>query len=232
MPLTKLSKQNNRQVNSASTPWSPPIFWRPLAPGELDFERLWLAVNVAGAMLGFLWLRWGLPLPECTFARWTGIPCPSCGGTRAMQALFAGEVGQAFTFNPLLVAGLFGSVVFSAYAVLATLRGSHRLRFGKFPKKLVHVIRMSVLLVAGLHWAYLIRTLPVSLGAGAKAAADLSGRSAMDGDVVGPACVESGLHVLQSDCGGVAVLAKVAQNELTEIALEKLHGDISGSDIG
>lgn len=164
--------------------WVAPIFWRPLAPGELDFEKLWLSVNLAATILGFLWLRWGLPLPECVFARWTGLPCPSCGGTRALKALLNGEWATAFLFNPLLVIGLISSSLFSLYCLAAIARGSHRIRFGKFPKKLVHIIRVGVLLLAALHWIYLIRTLPVGTRTSGETSANLPGRGAMDRDVI------------------------------------------------
>lgn len=45
----------------------------------------------------------------CPFFTLTGLPCPGCGGTRAMFSLAHGDIIQAFTYNAFaifLVAGM------------------------------------------------------------------------------------------------------------------------------
>ena len=42
-------------------------------------------------------------LPPCPFLAVTGLWCPLCGGTRAMDALVAGDVGAALGLNLLVV---------------------------------------------------------------------------------------------------------------------------------
>jgi len=37
----------------------------------------------------------------CIFRRITGLPCPSCGMTRAYLSLFNGDIGNAFFMHPL-----------------------------------------------------------------------------------------------------------------------------------
>ncbi|MFO7635706.1 MAG: DUF2752 domain-containing protein [Clostridia bacterium] len=37
----------------------------------------------------------------CVFKRATGLPCPSCGMTRAYIALFQGRFAEAFSMHPL-----------------------------------------------------------------------------------------------------------------------------------
>lgn len=44
--------------------------------------------------------------PACPFRAWTGVPCLSCGGTRALVALAQGETLAAFASNPLVAAGV------------------------------------------------------------------------------------------------------------------------------
>ncbi len=53
----------------------------------------------------------------CFFRRITGLPCPSCGMTRAYLALFAGDIKNAFFMHPLfwLVPVIIGLVVYSQY---------------------------------------------------------------------------------------------------------------------
>lgn len=40
-------------------------------------------------------------LPACAAAK-MGFPCPSCGGTRCVQAFFSGDFRAAFSFNPFI----------------------------------------------------------------------------------------------------------------------------------
>lgn len=49
----------------------------------------------------------------CIFYNLTGIPCPSCGMTRAYLALFQGDFKEAFLYHPLfpLVPVLFYGIV-------------------------------------------------------------------------------------------------------------------------
>jgi hypothetical protein len=56
----------------------------------------YLLVFVDHAALG----RW---LPGCLFRRLTGLYCPGCGATRALNALLHGDVPTALSMNPLLV---------------------------------------------------------------------------------------------------------------------------------
>ncbi|HNW94116.1 MAG TPA: DUF2752 domain-containing protein [bacterium] len=48
----------------------------------------------------------------CLFRHYTGIPCPSCGATRACLCLLRGDVAGALAFNPGVV---LGGVLLAAY---------------------------------------------------------------------------------------------------------------------
>lgn len=57
----------------------------------------------------------------CLFRAVTGVPCPTCGSTRATLALASGQLSLAFRYNPLisaawllLPAALLGAVAFRA----------------------------------------------------------------------------------------------------------------------
>ncbi len=70
---------------------------------------------VAGRQLGLLWGGLALALvllsplaprfaglaPACPLKTWTGLPCPSCGTTRAALALSRFEFGEAFVRLPM-----------------------------------------------------------------------------------------------------------------------------------
>jgi len=44
--------------------------------------------------------RTGIAVPLCTLRRVTGLPCPTCGGTRATMSLVQGHLLDAMTLNP------------------------------------------------------------------------------------------------------------------------------------
>jgi hypothetical protein len=97
------------------------------------------------------WLAQSQPNPPvlCHFRRFTGMPCPTCGSTRAGMAAFEGRFADAIAFNPFMCAA---AVVALAWAVM---------RFG-FGRKLVLSRGVQVgfwsaaALLLAVNWGYLI----------------------------------------------------------------------------
>jgi hypothetical protein len=79
----------------------------------LSVRRLNTIVLLAGAG-GFAWLGYSIanrrPLDGgvCLIKQVTGVPCPSCGTTRAIDALLHGHFAESVLMNP------FGLLVFGA----------------------------------------------------------------------------------------------------------------------
>ena len=77
-------------------------------------------VAVAGA-----WVLYTFPngpgsfYPPCVFHRVTGLLCPGCGATHALQALVHGQFAAAFKYNPFQYAVMIGGV----YGAPDILRG-------------------------------------------------------------------------------------------------------------
>lgn len=78
---------------------------------RITLRRLWLALAPAGALLVLLgaYYRPGLAAewvgrlsPGCLFHRVTGLCCPGCGGTRALQAFLRGDWAAAWHYNMFL----------------------------------------------------------------------------------------------------------------------------------
>ncbi len=69
-------------------------------------EALLRIVGIAAfaAYLGWniRWLSQGL-IPGSLFQAFTGLPCPTTGGTRAIACLLSGEWQRSLLFNPLAV---------------------------------------------------------------------------------------------------------------------------------
>jgi len=56
---------------------------------------LFLFIGVISFLFSFIFKR-----SVCLFLNVTGIPCPSCGMTRAYISLFSGNLSQAFHYHP------------------------------------------------------------------------------------------------------------------------------------
>jgi hypothetical protein len=97
------------------------------------FVWLMSGVVIASAVLIGLYLRGPSGFPVCLLHRLTGLDCPGCGMTRAVQSTLHGRIAEAFRFNPL---GMLALPLFAVWLVLripAWLRGDappERLRIG------------------------------------------------------------------------------------------------------
>lgn len=80
--------------------------WRPAGRADLPLAGLW-AVAAAGAVaLAPLAPLFAGLLPPCPLHVMTGLPCPTCGTTRAALHLAHGDVLAALAVNPLAAGGL------------------------------------------------------------------------------------------------------------------------------
>jgi hypothetical protein len=76
--------------------------------GPLSIHIVW------GFLLIGLVLIWPyLPHPACPFRQITGIPCLTCGASRAADFFFMGDFAAMFCSNPLLVLAFAGLFLFS-----------------------------------------------------------------------------------------------------------------------
>lgn len=79
------------------------------------------ALLLIAGLLGFLHWRGE---SVCLFHRLTGLPCLTCGSTRAACALLSGDWRGALRVQPLAVVfGGLASVVFGAYSVCLLFLG-------------------------------------------------------------------------------------------------------------
>lgn len=60
-------------------------------------------VFIVFLIIGIISLLYGLIFKSslCMFLNITGVPCPSCGMSRAYLSLFRGDLSQAFYYHPL-----------------------------------------------------------------------------------------------------------------------------------
>lgn len=123
---------------------------------DLDHELLWTSVGVLAAALAWILANASLPVPvgTCVFKAITGWPCVTCGGTRALRALFEGHLAAALRANPLVVLVAAGWTGYGVYAMGALMRAWPRMRIQLDNRAIVTVKRVGLVLVA-LTWAYL-----------------------------------------------------------------------------
>lgn len=130
------------------------LFWRPLRPGESDPELLWGSVLAAAAVTGAIWLYFGLPTPLCPLHALTGIPCPTCGMTRGIACLLRGRIVDGFVFNPLLMTALLVAAFYVLYAAVVVIGRLPRLRCGPLSPTGLRCVRIGLLVIIALDWAY------------------------------------------------------------------------------
>ncbi len=95
------------------------LFRRPLTE-ERQVLGLWGVAVLAVVLLRPILPRLAEILPDCPFRALTGLPCLSCGTTRAALCLAQGKLAAAFQFNPLAAAAL---LAFLAGGVVAPFWG-------------------------------------------------------------------------------------------------------------
>ena len=116
----------------------------------------WIAAALLGAAaLAAGWLRLGLPRPVCLFRQWTGLPCATCGSTRMVESLLAGDIASALAWNPLAFGAMIVAVLWSGWFVLRTALGLRPLRVVLGPRERPALALLVVAVVVAA-WAFLI----------------------------------------------------------------------------
>ena len=92
----------------------------------------------------------------CLFRRLTGVPCLTCGTTRACAALLSGDVAGALRLQPLaVVGGALAGAAFGAYSGLLLLR--RRVAIVRLDPAESRVSCAVTIALAALNWLYLVR---------------------------------------------------------------------------
>lgn len=132
----------------------------PLAPGENDYELIWLCVTLVALALAAVWLAVGLPWPHCVFLALTGHPCVTCGATRCAIAFFHANFVGAWKWNPLVFVTLWAISIVDAYAFFALIMRSQRIRITNFSVGEKNFVRVAVVIGLLINWIYLLSRPP------------------------------------------------------------------------
>jgi hypothetical protein len=108
---------------------------------------------LAAAAVGLLHLD-ALPFTFCVFKLTTGLPCLTCGSTRALGRLVHGDLYGAWLMNPLAASGLLALVPWAAADLLLMIRG--RALGVELAPAATRAARVAVVAAALANWAYLV----------------------------------------------------------------------------
>jgi hypothetical protein len=118
-----------------------------------------------GRQLGFLWggaalvcaaaAPWASAfargMPACPFRELLGVPCPTCGSTRALVALARIDLGAAFGWNPLAASAVILFVAGGIAALGVALVGGEVSAPRPTP-----ALRAVLALTIAANWAFLV----------------------------------------------------------------------------
>ena len=120
---------------------------------ERQLAYLWLAAAVSALALKPLWLAVVPALRPCIFRSLTGVPCPTCGTTRAAAAFLDGNLMAALTANPLAAAA---GLLFVVGAPLSVLWAITRWPVPVLPTPLPIWVRIGAVVLILANWLYVI----------------------------------------------------------------------------
>jgi Protein of unknown function (DUF2752) len=123
---------------------------RPGPPLGLIFAGIGLLATLAIGLLGLDHLG----VSFCYVKTLTGLPCPTCGSTRVLGRLFAGDLAGALAMNPLAALAALGVVAWGA-ADAALLPRKRALCVAVAPP-LGRALRVAAALAILANWAYLV----------------------------------------------------------------------------
>ncbi len=128
-----------------------------LRPESSPFPRLLVWPLLALGVFACFWLRWKpeliLRAAHCPLLDTFGVPCPTCGGTRAAILMARWDLGGAWMANPLVTMAAIVGGVWTIWALVATWTGHGRVRIeGSDNEKKAARIGAAVLLIAGWWW--------------------------------------------------------------------------------
>jgi hypothetical protein len=131
------------------------LSWRPLDRRKAPLGTIYGAVLGGCAVLASMWIWMDLPRLACPLRRMIGVPCPTCGSTRLVEALLRGDLRAALASNPLVFTVLVGVGVWALGSTLTRVLGLPSPHIDWQGRDLLWV-RAAMILVVLSGWAYVV----------------------------------------------------------------------------
>jgi hypothetical protein len=123
-------------------------------PGALPLGAIFLAIGAVAAFAVAVLHLDRLPILVCLFRATTGLPCLTCGATRALAALASGDLTGALVLNPLATMGALALVPWGVGDLALATRGrALSLEVAPAAARAIRVLAGVALLA---NWAYLV----------------------------------------------------------------------------
>lgn len=126
---------------------------RPARLEERQLALLWGIAALGAIFLRPLWVALTPALPRCPLRTLTGIPCPTCGTTRAALALLDGRVTDALVANPL---GTLAGIGFVLGGIAAPIWCLLRLPMVEFEPGHGRLVAVALALALLANWIWVI----------------------------------------------------------------------------
>jgi hypothetical protein len=122
--------------------------------GALPLGAIFLGIGFLAAFAVAVLHLDRLPILICVFRATTGIPCLTCGATRALGELATGDLSGALAMNPLAAMAAFALVPWGI-ADLALLTRGRALSLQVAPGG-ARALRVLAVTALAANWAYLV----------------------------------------------------------------------------
>ncbi len=133
---------------------------KKLLPLENNYELIFGVLVIPIAIIFYTAITF-IPtrfIPTCRFHEITGLPCPTCGATRAAQLLSSGKIIEAWLMQPLLTTVAFLAIIYSIYSFVVVLGKLPRIRLVNITTQNRNLILLTIAIIILINWIYLALT--------------------------------------------------------------------------
>lgn len=125
-------------------------------PGQIEFGVIYGSI-AALCVLAAKYLPVAHVAPSCVFRGISGIPCPTCGGTRALLSLAKGNFIDAVALNPLVALLVAAALASCLYSVVSLLFDMRRMTFSLSERE-KDGMRVAAVMIVLMNWGYVLYT--------------------------------------------------------------------------
>jgi len=126
-------------------------------PGQIEFGIIYGSIALL-ALLAARLVPIASIVPSCAFKGLWGVPCPTCGSTRAVVHLSHGEIAAALAMNPVVALVIVFAVIFFFYSLIALMFDLRKIGFIMTERE-KNTVRITAVLLLLAQWGWLIRAL-------------------------------------------------------------------------
>lgn len=131
------------------------ILLKERTPGQIEFGIIYGGFALIALVVTRFLPALTTVLPSCVFKGITGIPCPTCGATRAVMHLSRGDIIASLEMNPLVAIAVVSGMMYFIYSALTFLFNMRRITV-IFADNEMNPVRLIVALTVAINWGYLV----------------------------------------------------------------------------